>query len=150
MSQVTKDLFLISSINWNQRPTKYESSPSVSVYHATQAKIILYINSSLPQEVYVQSQKGLCCSRCRLRENTTNLGKETKFSISICTWQCKAVIFSILQTFSSQDVWFTSVPEPLQFSAQEIKVKVGMVLVIPWARKRMSELTRNYPKLQIK
>lgn len=76
MSQVTKDLFLITFINWNQRPTKYKSPPSVSVYHGTQAKIILYISSSLPQEVYVLSQKGLRCTR--LRENNMNLGKEKK------------------------------------------------------------------------
>lgn len=43
----------------NQRPAKYEFSTSVSVYHATQAKIILSINSSLPQEVYMQSEKEL-------------------------------------------------------------------------------------------
>lgn len=95
MSQVTKELFLPSFFNiLNQRPTKYELSPSVSLYHATQAKTILYISSSLPQELYVQSQKELCCTRHRLSEKTMNLGRE-KFCINI---------FSKVQTFSSQGV----------------------------------------------
>lgn len=86
MSQVTKDLFLRTFINTpNQRPSKYEFFPSVSSYHATQTKVILYINSSLPQEVYVQSEKELCCTRCRLSENTTNLGREKKFWLNMRT-----------------------------------------------------------------
>lgn len=105
MSQVTKYLFLVSFINiLNQRPTKYEFSLSVPVYHAIQAKITLHINSSLPLAVYVPSQEELCGTRCRLSENTMNLGKEKRFCKNMLTWQCKAAIFAKLQTFSSQGI----------------------------------------------
>lgn len=61
------------------------SFSSVPVHHATQAKITLYINSSLPLAVYVSSQEELCGTGYRLSENTMNLGKEKKFCINMRT-----------------------------------------------------------------